>query len=581
MCPERGQAYVQDLAFVPEVPTVGTDAALTEAMMRLDRLDFSVVFHVPSRTWILHSPTPQRPGAIAQKLEVVTRHSRVRFRDLMPLDRFHGEVMGVFNLGGASPAGLGESGRGPVAAAADGWGGEEEGGAGEAGKAEEGAAAAAWQNVLDSAGEPAGDACALLRPFEAQALFGQQLDTLNAAIDERASQLVLRGYEGWNGVELLELPTVSLAAREHFAQQLAQPAPASEWLILRGPVTKLTFYAKKSMATARQLAWTLFRMQRSGLSPEPEVAHFVDFLKHYLTIADERRRDNACAAAKQLWERWTGKPFPVLPPEVAARVSELRSSGREAVQCVVCLLPVRGGGGEGAGAAAGRAAASPCCAGCERFACLTHSCAKELLPQERCPDGVPGEVHLMRGLLANIAKLQGFSESHSMCRDYPVERNRLAGRARTEMIRDGCCQGGMCKAHSDVHRMLGAIDEQHRAFRRGGVRWETVDAELERLFAMLRPIRRFGKYSCPRCEDSGAPVRLLASAKADAVAAWIHSPPPADGSQKRSFSDFVTHGGQDADDRSAKWARLSDSERAARWNPVPGAFMLVPCRLDE
>ena len=198
----------------------------------------------------------------------------------------------------------------------------------------------------------------------------------------------------------------------------------------------------------------------------------------------------------------------------------------------------------------------------------------------------PNDVNLKKKVLDNILKLEQFSNDNELCEDYPTTRNRLAEEARAEMMRDGCCQGGLRGRHADVNRKLGAADAQHQRFRAGGVRLATVEGELDRLYMMLRPIRRYAKYSCFRCEEAAleaAVPDLATEASREAgrafctgVATWDHLPAP-----KRPYHEWVANPEQHELERQVKWARLSPAQRAAHWNPIPGAFMLVqPQRAD-
>lgn len=526
-------ALGKDFAFEPSFPTSQGNAAVNDAMARLDRLHVAVILHRPTCMWILHTQEPpQSVQSFDRQLQTITRHCRVKFGPLTPLDRFHGEALGLFQSGlPARPAYEGEP---EPSAQADGRYPEPP------------------VTVMD--------------PQDAAALFEGQLASLNAGINDRAAKLVLRNYSHWNRAESSNLPMVSGPMREAAAQQLTRSEPPSEWCVFGGPVTELTFCRKPKMSAARQLAWTLFRLRRAGLAPSPEVARYIDFLMAFLGITQIKRRDNACTAARALWVEWTKRPFPDLPENVAMMERAVRT-GREGAQCVVCLLPVPKGD-----------AGAVCCNACEAFACQEHGCAKLMMPQQRCPDGVPGDVHRMRAVIANIEKLQRFSTDHATCKDYPTTRNTIAETARAEMRRDGCCQGTFCYKHLEVHRNLGAIDEQYRLFRAGGVRWSTVEEEMDRLSQMLRPIRRFARYACPQCEGFAVPGDGAASDRGNMaanVAAWDHSPAPLDGSLKRSFAEFMADPGRAASDRAAQWACLTPAERDLRWNPVPGSFMLV------
>ena len=507
-------AAMRDFAIEPEFH--GGSAAIEKAVTLLAEIQVAVLFHRPSCSWILHAHQPPKVLSNFQRqLRTIADKSGIYFGDVTQLDRFHGEVLGLFKVP-----------RCPAAAA-----------------------------------EPS------QVPEDAMMVFStglaDGLAPLGDAMRERDVQQILRGYEGWTSEETQHLWMMSEKMREESALQLTEPVPLKDWMVIGGPVRSLMIYQKPKMSLERKLKWTFFRMKCAGMSTEePKIAAYKDFLTCVVAISADSRGAVTCSKAREMWALWSDTEPHDMPADAVAFEKLVRTG--HAVQCIVCAMPVPPG--------------SQCCKDCIPFACLEHGCAKELLPQEHCPDGVPGDVHRMRAVLANIQKLQRFSEANALCKDWPAERNRVAQEARAEMMRDGCCQGGLCGLHVGAHEKLGAADQQHRLFRAGGVRWSTVDEELDRLMKMLRPIRRFAQYSCPRCNVVAAPTQQSAEGKAfvEAVRAWDNGPAPLDGSRKRPFTEFLAFREQDAADRLAKWARLSHGEKAQRWNPLPGAFMLVP-----
>ena len=512
-------ADMMDYAVELEFPRWDGKAAMEAALTHLTKLRIGLIFHRPSGSWIIHTAEPPTSlQNLQRKLQAVERQSGMLFGDVTQLDRFHGEVMGLFKIPTQSQA---------------------------------------------AADEPS------QVPEDAMAIFGEHVETLSNTMRERAVQQIRCGYEDWTSEEMHNLPMVSSEMREASALQLAKSVTPKDWLVIGGPIHSLMIYRKR-MSNDRMLKWTIFRMQNAGIPTEPVVAVYKDFLSHFIAIASTNRGDHTVDAARKLWAFWSGESLHDMPADAVAFERLVRTG--HAVQCIVCEMPVPKAD-----------AGSQCCKDCTPFACLKHGCAKELLPQEHCPDGVPGDVHRMRMVLASIQKLQRFSEANALCKDWPAERNRVAQEARAEMMRDGSCQGGLCGLHVGAHEMLGAADLQHRLFRAGGVRWSTVDEELDRLMKMLRPIRRVALYSCPRCNVVVAPTQQSAEGKAfvEAVRAWDNAPAPLDGSRKRPFTEFLAFREQDAADRLAKWARLSHDEKAQRWNPLPGAFMLVPAASED
>jgi len=536
-----------DFAFTPVFPA-GKDF-LAAVAKRLDKLHYTVLLHRPTGTWILHAAKAEDVKFVTGKLQTITRHTDVRFLDLLPLDRFHGELVGLFPL--PTTAQLVPEPVGPLDEASRLWEGV---------LAEERAELEREHRLLQAERCEAPPAPAA----HALELFGAQVGAVNALLDAEAVQTAQRPCD-WNEAEKRALPAIPPTCA---AFGLARPALPCDWLVLGWPVSCLNFYHKKRLSVARQLAWTLFRMQRAGLTPQKDVAHVYDFLLHFSAIAGERRGDNIWKTLKDLWQHWTGQPFPELPPAVAARIKEFRVS-RDLIPCVVCNLPIKDDG---------RATCGPAC---DAYACGTHRCALTLLPQSQWKASV-GETRYAQALFDNIRRLHELLDLRQQLEHYPAERNLLAAEAAEAMKRDGCCWGHPCRSHAKLRSFLNVVDEQHHLFRSSeGVRWHTVEQELARLLILLRPVQLQPTYACGRCEEErrARGRRPPAGVDLDAFMAWMAEPVPEGCTRKRPFAEFDP-AAEDAA-RKAKWAKLSEAERALKWNPIPGSFSLVPPLLAE
>ncbi len=548
MCPEAlaAAAMATDYAFTPGWPD--DTAALKRAADCLQKHGYSIALHRPSCIWVLHLAKAEEAAFVKSKLQTIRRNTDVRFLDVMPLDRFHGEVMGLAPFVLPTTPQLVQE---PVA--------------------ELDAESELWQGVSQEDREqierehrlliaqldaPMPDETPVPPSSEALALFTSQVSVVKPMIDESAIQLVKQGYDEWNNTELHALPTITAQDRDYIALQLAGPAP-KDWLILGGPVLSLNFYNKKCMAHSRQLAWTLFRMQKAGLTPKADAAHYIDFLKHYMAIASDRRRDHVCEVARRLWELWTKAPFPELPTEVACRERALRIGRVD--KCVVCQLPTKLG-------------LVTCGNACAAYACKEHRCVMEV---SFTGHSAADCLQLTR-ICKNLDTLLTMRDIHAKFENYPIERNRVCEQAIVEMKRDGCCCEGYCATHAPTHRLLNRIDSIFQGA--NGVRLQTIEAEIERLRLMKQPMRMVAVYKCSECEKAKAAaiVQQPVHNRVDPVAfmAWMASPIPEGQRFKRPFAEWDAD--QHAEERQAKWARLSAEQQAVRWNPTPGSMMSVP-----
>lgn len=544
---------MKDFAFTPFIPADAPECALTDAAVRLAKYGYAILYHIPSKLWIMHLPRAEDYRVVGDKLGTIVRNIGVEFRDRTLLDRFHGEVLGLFEI--VQPAPL------------------ETRGLDEASTAEE----QSWcdddafaDEVIEESTSQSSQAPLQLLGEEVAKMFSSHLSMLNLAARQQTIDIIRRGYDHWNDTEMQVLPMLSAPVRSAFANILAKTNVLPDWLVLNGPVGALTFYKKPKMSLRRKLDWVLFRMERAGTTPIKNITHYIAFLTQYLAISPETHRTHSCQTCRELWKLWTGQPFPpVLPADVAVIERELRN-GRIAAQCVVCLLPMRARPDQ----------RKTCSDHCAKYCCNKHQCALEMLPRH-CWYGDVVDAQLIQNLNLNLLRLRDLKILLAGQIEFKQLYAAESAAARAEMIRDGCCAWGLCALHAAVKYRLDELQMCHvngQGF--DAVRGSTLDAEIERLTLMQRPINRTPRFECSQCKAEAVNSKTF-EAKAEVTPrpdlakfdAWCKRSPEL-GTSKEPFEAWDAEA-----DRSAKrlrWSRLTHEEREQRWSPIPGLFMPLP-----
>jgi len=500
---------------------------------------YTVLYHKPSASWVLHIPNPDQIKYVQCKLATITARTGMQFHNLSPLDKLDVERMGLLkvyqtpchwmpsrSIPGTDPAEEPEAEE-PVEIETTGSEQSEE------------QSLEAWLQAND-----------MLRTVEAM-----------VEVNEDVLAMVKRGYDHFTYQERSLVQVLSPHVLQYFAQELAKKLADREFLTVGPVVEELTVYPKVRMVASRQLEWLLFRLAKNNVTPIKEVAFYPVFLHHYLTISLVQNRAKACQKASELWQLWTGEALPKeLPDDVKLRVVALRQS-KEACQCAICCRPMlRAVGGD-----------VFCSPACGRYCCAEHKVAKVAVhPSHLMAD--PDDVQMVSTVVGAMTKLN----DAFACRDGPRRPQALnpeIAEAVREMKETGCCSQGFCSKHAEANRRQCLALRLMR--QTNEIRWEELETERDRLATIFRPPRFEQTYACPVC----APQLVEPAPQQEPVAQidldkFEVFEKAREAGYKGGFDDFDPDAYRAQKRR--RWKDASEADRARLWNPVPGSFMLFP-----